>query len=227
MSLMTLLYWEWQLIPIWPLGSIFAWFLEQLLKGLVSWGSPGECSMIDHFLRDASGVLSCLFWSTVLQCGARLPIQTLNCWTVQSTPVRNCSPVCCLSSICCSSVYDVILWNKCCIRSGVTQCTRLMMRDLGSMYQCGLHAAHIGIFMRRLAAEPRSTSGLLFLSQWPSGTILLTPCSMVWDCRVSRAGPMLFYWPKLHYPYYSLLLFFYFSSSCLLVGIVWLGSSDR
>ena len=30
--------------------------------------------MIDNFLRDASGVLSCPFWSTVLQCGARLPI---------------------------------------------------------------------------------------------------------------------------------------------------------
>ena len=39
-----------------------------------------------------------------------------------------------------------------------------------------------------------------------SGMILLTPCSMMWDWRVS-AGPMLFYWPKLLYPYYSLLLF--------------------
>ena len=83
-SLMTLIYCEWQLIPNWPLRSIFAWFIEPLLKDLVSWGSPGECSMIDHFLRDASGVLSCPFWSTVLQCGARLPIHTLNYWTVQS-----------------------------------------------------------------------------------------------------------------------------------------------
>ena len=31
--------------------------------------------------------------------------------------------------------------------------------------------------------------------------------AMVWDCWVSRAGPMLLYWPKLLYPYYSLLLF--------------------
>ena len=31
--------------------------------------------------------------------------------------------------------------------------------------------------------------------------------SMVWDWRVSRAGPMLLYWPKLLYPYYSLLRF--------------------
>ena len=45
------------------------------------------------------------------------------------------------------------------------------------------------------------------LMQCPSGTILLTSYSMVWDWRVSRPGPMIFYWPKLLYPYYSLLLF--------------------
>ena len=82
--------------------------------------------------------------------------------------------------------------------------------------QCGLHAvtwSHIGILMRRLAAEPRSTAGLLFPYQCPYGTILLTPNSMVWDWRVSRAGPMIFYWPKLLYRNYSLLLFFHFSFS--------------
>ena len=55
----------------------------------------------------------------------------------------------------------------------------------------------------------------LFLSQCPSGTILLTPYSMVWDWRVSRAETIFFYWPKLLNPYYSLLLFFPFSSFCL------------
>ena len=35
----------------------------------------------------------------------------------------------------------------------------------------------------------------------PSGTILLTPYSMVWDWWVSRARPMLLYWPKQLYPY--------------------------
>ena len=73
----------------------------------------------------------------------------------------------------------------------------------------------VSLAMRHLAAEPRSTVRLLFPSQCPSGMILLTPCLMVWDWRVSRAGPMFFYWPKLLYPYYSLLLFFPFSSSCL------------
>ena len=40
--------------------------------------------MIDRFLEDAFGVLSRQFCSTVLQSGARLPIHTLNNWTVQS-----------------------------------------------------------------------------------------------------------------------------------------------
>ena len=34
--------------------------------------------MIDHCLGDAFEVLSCQFWSTVPQCGARWPIHTLN-----------------------------------------------------------------------------------------------------------------------------------------------------
>ena len=39
------------------------------------------------------------------------------------------------------------------------------------------------------------------------------------------AGPLLFYWPKLLYPYYC-LLFFSLSYSCLYVGIVGLRSSN-
>ena len=49
---------------------------------------------------------------------------------------------------------------------------------LGGLCQRGLHAvlwSHIGTHMHRLAAEPRSTTGFLFPSQCPSGTILLTP----------------------------------------------------
>ena len=84
---------------------------------------------------------------------------------------------------------------------------------------CSALAAH-----RCTYAPPRCRTsqyrGLLFPSRCPSGTILLTPHSMVVDWRVSRAGPMLFYCPKLLYPYYSFLLFFPFSSFCVLVGIV-------
>ena len=67
------------------------------------------------------------------------------------------------------------------------------------MCQSGLHAvlwSHIGILMRLPAAEPRSTTGLLFSSQYLSGTIWLTPFSMVRDWRVSRAGPMPFCLPS-------------------------------
>ena len=42
-------------------------------------------------------------------------------------------------------------------------------------------------------SETRSSAGILFSSQCPSGMILHTPCSMVWNWRVSREGPMLFY----------------------------------
>ena len=52
-------------------------------------------------------------------------------------------------------------------------------------------------------------------SRSPCGTTMLSAYSMVWDWQVSRAGPMLLYWPKLLYPYYSLLLFFPFSSFCI------------
>ena len=103
-----------------------------------------------------------------------------------------------------------------------------MVLNLDRMFQRGLHEvlwSHIGTLMHRLAAEPCSTAGLLFHSRCPSGTILLTPYSMVWDWRVSRAGPMLLYWPKLLYPYYILLLFYPFSF-CLWFSIVGLGSSD-
>ena len=120
-------------------------------------------------------------------------------------------------------------WQSCVcfIRSGVTPCTLLMVFYLDRWCQCGLHGvlwSHIGTLIHRLAAEPCSAAGFLFPSRCPSETILLTPYSVVWDWRVSRAGPTLLYWPKLVYPYYTLLLFFPFSSFCLLVGIVGLRS---
>ena len=129
--------------------------------------------------------------------------------------------------VCLSVTFLIIdLWQFCVcfIRSGVTQCTLLMVLYLERMCQCGLHVvlwSHIGTLMHHLAAEPCSTAGLLFTSRCPSGTILLTPYSMVWDLRVSRAGPMLLYWPKLLYPYYSLLLFFSLSFLSVYRLILW------
>ena len=60
----------------------------------------------------------------------------------------------------------------------------LMVLYLDRMCQRALHAvlwSHIGTLRHRLAAEPCSIAGLLFHSRCPSGTILLTPYSMVWD----------------------------------------------
>ena len=104
-----------------------------------------------------------------------------------------------------------------CTRSGVIRCTLLMVLYLDPMCQCGLHAvlwSHIVTLMHRLAAEPRSTKGLLFPYQCPSGTILLTPYSMVWDWPVSRAGPMLFIDLRCSIP---TIVFYYFFLSRLSV----------
>ena len=91
-------------------------------------------------------------------------------------------------------------------------CTLFMVFYLCRMCQCGLRAvlwSYFSIRMRLLAAEPRRTAGPLFFSQWPCGTILVTLYSMVWDWRVSRAGPMLFYWPKLRDHFLSSTIFYF------------------
>ena len=166
---MTLLYLECHLIPNWHSRSTFAWFLEQLLKDLVSWGRPGECPMIDHFLRDASGV----FVLPVLEyCSAVW-------WSATDTHLKLLDRVVngtrFLTGVCLSVtllIADLLQFFVCCVRSFVTRCTHLMMRYLDRMCQCG----HIGIPMRHLPAEPRSTAGPLFPSQCPSGMILINTC---------------------------------------------------
>ena len=117
-----------------------------------------------------------------------------------------------LLGVCLSvTVHIVDMWRYyvCCTRSGVTRCTLFMVLDLSRVYQCLLNSllwSHIGIHMRLPAAEPRSTTGLLFVRQYLCGTILVTPNSMVWDWRVSRAGPMPFYWPSCSLPVCLLLI---------------------
>ena len=148
--------------------------------------------MLDCFLGDALGVLTFQFWSTRLPFGARLPIHTLDYWTMRSVvPVLKLGV--CLSV----TLHVVDLWQYCvcCTRSGVTRCTLFMVLFLCLMCRCGLLVApwsHIGTLMCLLAAEPRSIAGLLFRCHYYCGTILVTPCLMVWDWRVSRAGPMPF-----------------------------------
>ena len=99
------------------------------------------------------------------------------------------------------TLHIVDLWQYyvCCTRSGVTRCTLFMVLFLYRLCRCGLHAvlwSHISALMRLLAAEPLSIAGHLFPGQCLCGTILVTPCSLVWDWRASRAGLMPFYWPS-------------------------------
>ena len=42
---------------------------------------------------------------------------------------------------------------------------------------------------------------VLFPYQYLCSTIFVSPCSMVWDWRVSRTGPMFFYWPGCSPPF--------------------------
>ena len=142
------------------------------------------------------------------------------------TVLEYCSAVWCSVSnwLVCLSVTLLIVdpWQYfvCFIRSGVKRCTLLMVLYLDRMYQCGLHAvlwSHIGTLMHRLASEPCSTARLLFPSWCPCWMILLTPCSMVWDWRVSRAGPMLFYWPGFQLYTNSIPSIIFYSFSLLFI----------
>ena len=191
-------------MPRWLLRSIFALFPEQLLNDLVSWGNPGKYSMIDCFKGDALGVLSCQFWSTVPPFGARLLMHTLDYWAALSAV-----PVLLTGGVFECDHAHRRQYYVCCTRSGVTRCTLFVVLFLCRMCRCWLHAvlwSHIGTLMRLLAAEPLSIAGLLFPCQCLCGTIMVTPCSMVWDWRVSRAGSMPFYWPSCSLTF-RLLLF--------------------
>ena len=114
----------------------------------------------------------------------------------------------------------------CCMLLGETKCTLFIVLWLINrcMCQCGLHVVHWShiCILQNLAVYRSTFIPFLFFC----GTILLTLCSMVWDWRVSRAGPMFFYWPMLLAPFlYSTV--FLCSSFILQVGIVGLGSFDR
>ena len=105
------------------------------------------------------------FWSVVLLSGARLLIHTLNYWIVHSV-VPGLSVTLLIADP----------WQSCVcfIRSGVTQCTLLMVLYLDRMCQCRLHevlSSHIDTLMHCLAAETCRTAGLLFPYRCPSGTI--------------------------------------------------------
>ena len=70
-------------------------------------------------------------------------------------------------------------------------------------------ANNCGYKCRYTYTPPRCRTFLpLSVSLWNDSA---APYSTVWVWRVSRAGLILFYLPKLLYPYHSLLLFFFLS----------------
>ena len=96
-----------------------------------------------------------------------------------------------------------------------------------------LSGSHIGTLMCLLAAEPHSIAWLLFPFRCLCGTNLVTPYSMVWDWRVTRAGQMPFYWSSCYLPFVSSwfpFLFFhsmgwyYGTASCFQLVSIWLSN---
>ena len=65
--------------------------------------------------------------------------------------------------------------------------------------------SYIFIVMHLLTAEPHSTAGLSFSSQWSCGMILPTLKLMVWDWWVSRAGQCIFIGYSCSLPFCFLL----------------------
>ena len=155
------------------LRSIFAWFPEQLLKDLLTWGSPGECSMTELLERCFQGfVLPVLEYCSAVWCSAADTHLKLQDCAVSSARfltggVFECD-IALRRSVAVPCMLYEIRWNPIHLILSATLC-RLQM----------VPWSHMGILMRHLTAEPRNTTGLLFPSQGLSGMILLTPHSMV------------------------------------------------
>ena len=152
------------------------------------------------------------FFSTVLQCGARLPIDNLNYWAVSDARFltggvfecdfshrRSVAVLCMLYKIWCNPMHPL---------NGALHWPCVPVR-----VACGALVSNRYTYTPPSCSTSEYSRTFVPLSV-SSRTILLTPYSIVWDWRV-LCGPILSYWPKLLYPYYSLILFFPFSSFCL------------
>ena len=165
---------------------------------------------MDRLQGDALGfVLPVLeYCLTVLQSGARLPIHTLNYWTSKVSGARFLT----------GGVFECEIAHR---RSVAVLCMLYRIRckamhplngALPGPYVPVRVTSGVLVTHRYAYAPPHcgisQYSRTFILSRCHCGMILLTRHSMAWDQRVSRAGPMLFYWHKMLYPFYNLLLFF-------------------
>ena len=136
---------------------------------------------IDCFLGDAFGVLSWQFWSTVLQCGARLQIHKLN-----TGPCSQCCQFSNWGCVLCDIAHgqSVAVLYVCCTRSDVNRCTLFMMHYLCHMCQCGYRGCfgRIPLYTygppRCRTSQYRMTFILLSVSLWNDFS---DPVWKVWD----------------------------------------------
>ena len=114
-------------------------------------------------------------------------------------------------------------------KAGVTRCTPLVVFYLCRMRRCGLHVAllsHIGTLTRLLAAEPRTSAGLLFPCQYLCGRSWLPRIRWCGTGRLQEQAIAFFIGLAARSLFVSLLLF---SLSLLSFYMGWYcgaGSSD-
>ena len=164
-------------------------------------------------------VLSCPFLSTVLQCGARRPIHTLNystvCLVSDTRFLTGCVFECGLEHRRSVAVLCMLYKIRC----------NLMHPLYGSLPDpyVPVSATHGAVIVHRYTYAPprcrtsqyRRTFIPLSVSLWNN---MVTLYSMVWDWRISRAGLIPFYWRSCSV--HVCLVLFLFSIS--LLSFYWL-----
>ena len=162
-------------------------------------------------------VLSCHFWSAVLQFCARLPTNTL---------IKLLDSV--VGGACFFTGYCSVVLHR---RSVAVLCMLYMIRcnpmhplygDVSGPYMPVRVTLGALVANRRTYALASSLQNLTVPHDFYSpisncGTILLSLYSMVWDRWVSRAGPMPFYLPSCSLHFCLLLCSFFLLSFYLLV----------
>ena len=115
-----------------------------LPKDLVSWRSPGLRVLHDRGCTSGDGfeVLSCPFWSTVVQCSARLPIHPET-----TGPHSQWCQFFLTGGVGLSVTLHIVdLWQYyiCCTRSGVTRCPLFLVLYLFGLVRvrCGALIEH-------------------------------------------------------------------------------------
>ena len=217
---MALLYWEWHFIPRWLLKassllfqSSFSWqvfhvhdrlLLGRFFRGFVlpvwEYCSAVWCSAADTHRTLLDRVISGASFLTldVFEC------DLAHRWSV--------AVLCMLYKIKCNPMHP--LYGALPVRYVPVRVTR------------GAVIAH-----RYTYAPSRCRTSqyrrIFFPCQYLCGTILVTPCSMVCDWLVSRAGPMHFYWPSCSVTFCLLMFFLSLLSFYGLVLWGWGHRTDR